>query len=134
MMSKEHFIKTYGVPRYTVSAGCSGGSYTSLQIADSLPGIFQGVFISCTFPDPNGIAFSGMDGHLLTHYFTVTNPSGFTADEQVAVSGYQGVQAWYDAANQAGRTDPVPGRVAVAGYHSASRNSEVPVTRFLRSI
>ncbi len=128
MMSKEHFTKTYGVPRYTVSAGCSGGSYTSLQIADALPGTFQGVFISCTFPDPDGIAFSGMDGHLLTHYFTVTNPTGFTAGEQVAVSGYQGVQAWYDAANQAGRTDPVPGRIDVAGYHSASWSPEVPVS------
>jgi Tannase-like family of unknown function (DUF6351) len=127
MMSKEHFIKTYGVPRYTVSAGCSGGSYTSLQIADALPGTFQGVFISCTFPDPDGIAFSGMDGHLLTHYFTATNPSGFTAEQQVAVSGYQGVKAWYDAANQAGRTDPVPNRVDVAGYQSASWSAAVPV-------
>jgi len=126
-MSKEHFIKAYGVPRYTVSAGCSGGSYTSLQIGDNLPGIFQGVFISCTFPDPDGIAFSGMDGHLLTHYFSATNPSGFTSDQQVAVSGYQGVKAWYDAANQAGRTDPVPNRVDVAGYASASWSSAVPV-------
>jgi len=50
--------------------GARGGSYTSLQIADNLPGMFQGIFISCTFPDPDGIAFSGMDGHLLTHYFT----------------------------------------------------------------
>src|SRR5258706_148390 len=128
MMSKEHFIKTYGVPRYTVSAGCSGGSYTSLQIADNLPGMFQGVFISCTFPDPDGIAFSGMDGHLLTHYFTVTNPNGFSSDQQVAVSGYEGVKAWYDAANQAGRTDPVPGRIDVPGYNSAPWSSDVPVS------
>ena len=27
MMGKEHFIETYGVPRYTVTTGCSGGSY-----------------------------------------------------------------------------------------------------------
>ncbi len=128
MMSKEHFIKTHGVPRYTVSAGCSGGSYTSLQIADNLPGMFQGVFISCTFPDPDGIAFSGMDGHLLTHYFTVTNPNGFSSDQQVAVSGYEGVKAWYDAANQAGRTDPVPGRVDVPGYNSAPWSPDVPVS------
>ena len=127
MMSKEHFVKTYGVPRYTVSYGCSGGSYTSLQIADNLPGTFQGVFVSCTFPDPDGIAFSGLDGHLLTHYFTVTNATGFTSDQQVAVSGYQGVQAWYDAANQAGRTDPVPGRVDVTGYSSAVWSPDVPL-------
>ncbi|HEY4038712.1 MAG TPA: DUF6351 family protein [Burkholderiaceae bacterium] len=129
MMSKEHFIKTYGVPRYTVSAGCSGGSYTSLQIADNLPGMFQGVFISCTFPDPDAIAFSALDGHLLTHYFTVTNPTGFSADQQVAVSGYRGVQAWYDAANQAQRTDPVPGRVDVAGYASAVWSPDVPIAQ-----
>ncbi|HEX4596324.1 MAG TPA: DUF6351 family protein [Burkholderiaceae bacterium] len=129
MMSKEHFIKTYGVPRYTVSAGCSGGSYTSLQIADNLPGMFQGVFISCTFPDPDAIAFSALDGHLLTHYFTVTNPTGFSADQQVAVAGYQGVQAWYDAANQAQRTDPVPGRVDVAGYASAVWSPDVPTAQ-----
>ncbi len=66
MMSKEAFIKTYGVPDFTVSAGCSGGSYGSSQPADRIPGLFDGILISCTFPDPLGIAFSGSDGHLLT--------------------------------------------------------------------
>jgi hypothetical protein len=104
MMSKQHFIETFGVPVYTVSNGCSGGSYGSSQLADALPGLFDGILIACTFPDPLGIAFSGSDGHLLTHYFTVTDPSGFTAAQQVAVSGYKGTQAWIDAANQSGRT------------------------------
>src|SRR5207244_637089 len=76
-MSKEHFIETYGVPRYTVSAGCSGGSYGSIQLADALPGLIDGALIACTFPDPLSIAFSGSDGRLLTHYFAVTNPAGF---------------------------------------------------------
>jgi len=127
VMGKEHFIKSYGVPRYTVSEGCSGGSYGSIQLADALPGLFDGALIACTFPDPLGIAFSGSDGHLLTHYFTVTNPAGFTISQQVAVSGYKGQQAWYDAANQSGRTDPVPGRVDVAGYASAVWSPAVPV-------
>lgn len=126
-MGKEHFIESYGVPLYTVSHGCSGGSYGSTQLADELPGLFQGTLIACTFPDPLGIAFSGSDGHLLTHYFTVTNPAGFTVDQQVAVSGYKSQPAWYAAANQSGRTDPVPGRVDVAGYASASWNAAVPV-------
>jgi hypothetical protein len=134
MMGKEHFIETYGVPLYTVSMGCSGGSYGSSQLADALPGLFDGVLIACTFPDPLGIAFSGSDGHLLTHYFTVTNPTGFTAAQQVAVSGYKfsnganPLQAFIDAANQAGRTDPVPGRVDIPGYVSAVWNSVVPVS------
>ena len=56
MMSKEHFIKTIGMPKITVSAGASGGSYGSSQLADALPGLFDGILISATFPDPLGIA------------------------------------------------------------------------------
>jgi hypothetical protein len=127
MMTKEHVIETFGVPLYTVSAGCSGGSYGSIQLADALPGLFDGALIACTFPDPLGIAFSGSDGHLLTHYFAVTDPAGFTVAQKVAVSGYKGLQAFIDAANQSGRTDPVPGRVDIAGYNSAVWSAAVPV-------
>lgn len=132
MMSKEHFIEEFGVPRATLSVGCSGGSYTSLQYGDTFPGLIDGVLIACTFPDAMAIAFSGSDGHLLTHYFTATNPTGFTDAQQVAVSGYKASagtnikRAWYDAANQSGRTDPVPGRVDVPGYASAPWNPVVP--------
>jgi hypothetical protein len=126
MMSKEHFIEEFGVPRATLSVGCSGGSYTSLQYGDTFPGLIDGVLIACTFPDAMSIALSGSDGHLLTHYFTATNPTGFTDTQKVAVSGYKGVQAWFDAANQAQRTDPVPGRPDVPGYNSAVWNAAVP--------
>jgi hypothetical protein len=128
MMSKEHFIESFGVPLYTVSMGASGGSYGSSQLVDALPGLFDGVFISAVFPDPLGIAFSGSDGHLLTHYFNVTDPVGFSVAQQVAVSGYKGLQAFIDAANQSGRIDPVPGRVDIPGYQSAVWNPVVPVS------
>jgi Tannase-like family of unknown function (DUF6351) len=126
MMSKETFVKSYGVPDFTVSAGCSGGSYGSSQPADRIPGLFDGILIACTFPDPLGIAFSGSDGHLLSHYWAVTNPTGFTDAQKAAVSGYKSVAAFLDAANQAGRTDPVPNRVDVTGYVSASWSAAVP--------
>ncbi|TMI42393.1 MAG: hypothetical protein E6H41_04285, partial [Betaproteobacteria bacterium] len=136
MMSKEHFIETYGVPRYTVSAGCSGGSYGSIQLADALPGLFDGALIACTFPDPLSIAFSGSDGRLLTHYFAVTNPAGFTNAQKVAISGYKfsgsdGMLAFIDAARQSGRTDPVPGRAdaGIPGYASAPFTAAVPVAQ-----
>ena len=38
MMGKERFIETFGTPFYTVSTGGSGGAYTSLQVADLMPG------------------------------------------------------------------------------------------------
>jgi Tannase-like family of unknown function (DUF6351) len=127
MMGKEHFIETFGVPTYTLSTGSSGGAITSEGVGNTFPGLFDGILISNAFPDTLAIPMSGADGHLLGHYFTVTNPAGFTLDQQVAVSGYKGQQAWYDAANQSGRIDPVPGRVDIPGYSSAVWNAAVPV-------
>ena len=75
MMGKEHFIEEFGVPFYTFTTGQSGGAYTSLQIADAFPGLFDGAAISLTFPDALDIATSGLDAHMLAHYFTVTNPT-----------------------------------------------------------
>ena len=127
MMSKEHFIETHGVPDFTVSAGCSGGSYGSAQPADRIPKLFDGIMILCTFPDPLSIALSGSDGHLLTHLFFATHPGVFSDDQIAAITGYSSVKAFTDAANQAGRTDPVPGRVDFPGYNSAPFNAIVPV-------
>jgi hypothetical protein len=127
MMSKERFIKKHGVPDFTVSAGCSGGSYGSAQPADRIPKLFDGVMILCTFPDPLSIAFSGSDGHLMTNFLYKTNPNVFSDAQIAAITGYKGVKAFTDAANQAGRTDPVPGRVDFAGYVSAVFNAIVPV-------
>jgi hypothetical protein len=126
MMGKEHFIKEFGVPAWTVSVGCSGGSYGSAQPADALPGLYDGVLIACTFPDPLAIASSGLDAHLLAHFFDVTAPGAFSEAQQVAISGYKGRKAFIDAANQAERTDPVAGRADEPGYKSAVWNDVVP--------
>ena len=128
MMGKEHWIETFGVPYYTVSRGCSGGSYTSEQVADAFPGLVDGILIDCTFPDAMSIALSGQDGHLLTHYFAVTNPTGFTPAQQAAVSGYANTTTLLAAANQSQRTDPISGRVDVPGYTPGTFASIVPAS------
>ena len=127
IMGKEHFIETFGVPFYTISTGNSGGAYTSLQIADAFPGLFDGISIGATFPDALSIALSGLDAHLLLHYFTVTDPSGFSDAQKIAVSGYHGMKAFLDAALQSQRTDPVPDRADIEGYQSARWNAAVPL-------
>ncbi len=126
MMGKEHFIETFGVPFYTVSVGRSGGAYTSLQVADAFPGLFDGISISLTFPDALGIALAGLEGRLLMRYFTYTAPSAFTDEQKLAISGYSTIRALLDAANQAQRTDPVPDRMDLEGYQSARWNPAVP--------
>ena len=127
MMGKEHFIETFGVPFFTVSMGGSGGAYTSLQVADAFPGLFDGVVITSTFPDALSIATAGLDAHLLTHYFAGPAGAALTDAQKVAVSGYSSMKALVDAANQAQRTDPVPDRPDVPGYKSAVWHEAVPV-------
>src|SRR5262252_1381168 len=133
MMNKEHAIETFGVPEFTISMGSSGGAYTSLQIADEFPGLFDGILINATFPDALSIALAGADAHLLAHYFATASCSAtavaercFSELQQVAVSGYSGMKAFIDAANQSQRTDPVPGRKDIEGYDSARWNEVVP--------
>src|SRR6185369_6805325 len=110
MMGKEHFIETFGVPSYTLSMGGSGGAYTSLQVADAFPGLIDAVDIRATFPDAFAIANSGLDAHLITHYLQGIPANALTEKQIMAISGYQGMKAMIDAANQAQRTDPVPDR------------------------
>jgi hypothetical protein len=69
LMVRQHVIETLGAPLYTLSMGSSGGAYTSLQVADAFPGLFDGVLTAATFPDALAIALQGSDGRLLNHYF-----------------------------------------------------------------
>ena len=126
MMGKEHLIEEFGVPDFTVSMGTSGGAYTSLQIADEFPGLFDGILINATFPDALSIGLAGMDAHLLANYFGTIDASAFLPAQTVAVSGYQGMKAFIDAANQSQRTDPIAGRDDIEGYKPAVWNEVMP--------
>jgi hypothetical protein len=126
MMGKEHVIEELGVPEFTVSMGTSGGAYTSLQIADEFPGLFDGILINATFPDALSIALAGMDAHLLAHYFAAKDAKDFTEAQTVDVSGYSGLKAFLDAANQSQRTDPIAGRDDIRDYRSAVWNDVMP--------
>ena len=133
LMTKAHLITEIGVPLFTLSIGCSGGSYSSLQIADAYPGLYDGILISCVFPDPVAIAHAGLDARLLTRYFAVTAPGRFTPEQQRAVGGYAVDAGLPINAAQAQRTDPVPGRdpaetgvPARFGAQSAVFSGDVP--------
>jgi hypothetical protein len=130
MMSKEHFIERHGEPSFTLSYGASGGSYGSFQLADAHPGLFDGVLVALTFPDPMSIALSGMDARLLATYFAGHKAADLTPGQKAAISGYKlsgpdGMLAMADAARQSGRADPIAGRVVPgipeydSGIHSA---------------
>lgn len=108
IMLKERFIEQYGVPVYTIATGGSGGSYQSHQTADNYPGVFDGIIVSSSFPDvTSATIFTLADARLLHHYFSATNPEGFTLEQQRAVSGFGVWDAIPNLSRGAARLDPL---------------------------
>ncbi len=71
MMAKEHLIESYGTLRYTIGTGCSGGSLAQHQIENAYPGIYQGLLVTCSFPDAWTTATQFLDYHVLLNYFGI---------------------------------------------------------------
>lgn len=127
MMSKEAFVKQFGPVAWTLSHGFSGGSFSSTRYTDIVPGLFDGLLISSTFPDPETVGLAGQDAHLVRQY-AAKNPGTLTDAQIAAVTGFKSVAAMVDVANRAGTVDPVGGRTGVLpGYTSAIFNADVPV-------
>ena len=88
MMVKEHFIDTYGPVRFTIGWGGSGGAIQQYEIADSYPGILDGIIPSISFPDPLTTAGPVTDCRLLDQFFAGRGGSSFTPAQQTAIAGY----------------------------------------------
>jgi hypothetical protein len=74
MMLKEHIRERYGPIRFTISTGCSGGGLAQNLIADTYPGLLDGLLTHCSFPDLWSAAPEVHDCILLTRYFNQTSP------------------------------------------------------------
>ncbi len=107
MMVKERFVKSLGVPRFTIGWGCSGGSYQVHQIGDNYPGLLDGIIAGCSFPEVGFATIHTItDARLLHHYFTSAAPGRFTREQERAISGFG---EWESIANLnvgAGRIAP----------------------------
>ncbi len=97
-MVKEQFIKTYGLPRYTIGWGCSGGSYQQHQIADNYPGLLDGILPGCSFPEVGFATVQSItDQRLLGNYFKNKVPGTFSDEQQRQVAGIHSVKTMYTA-------------------------------------
>ncbi|MCJ0762529.1 DUF6351 family protein [Variovorax terrae] len=74
MMLREHIAKDYGVPRWMVGMGGSGGAIQQMLIAQNYPGILDGIMPDAAFPDVFGTALAVSDCRLLNRYF-IANPA-----------------------------------------------------------
>jgi hypothetical protein len=84
MMLKEHFVKAYGFPDWTLGTGGSGGAIQQLLLAEMFPGLLDGIQPSGSFPDTQlQIVF---DCDLLDRVFR-KDDARWSEAKQVAIEG-----------------------------------------------
>jgi len=89
MMTKEHFIETYGVPVFTVGWGSSGGSTQQHAIAENYPGLLDGLMTGRSFADGTfASSTSSGEGRLFERYFDKLAPGQYTPEQVMAVTGF----------------------------------------------
>lgn len=66
---KEHFVQTYGAPKYTVALGISGGAVQQYVYAQNHPGLFDAGIPIQSYPDMVTQAIYVADCNLLEQYF-----------------------------------------------------------------
>ena len=69
VMTKEYAIDHYGTVRWTIGSGCSGGSLVQQQVANSYPGVYQGITPQCSFTDAWSSAMEYVDYVMLLRYW-----------------------------------------------------------------
>lgn len=83
VMLKERITETLGPIRYTIGNGCSGGAEAQHTIAESYPGLLDGIRPECTFADGwTPALYSKADCYLLEHYLTEVSPHLWTVPAQ----------------------------------------------------
>lgn len=66
---KEHFVRTYGAPKYTVALGASGGAVQQYVYAQNHKGLFDAGIPIQSYPDMVTQAIHVADCNLLEQYF-----------------------------------------------------------------
>jgi Tannase-like family of unknown function (DUF6351) len=88
-MVKEYFIENYGVPKFTIGSGGSGGSMQQHYIAQNYPGLLDAITPGISYPDLVSIISDVTDCGLLTNYFDNTsNPANWPFSRRSKVDGY----------------------------------------------
>ena len=85
MMLKEHFIERYGVPKWTMGSGGSGGAIQQLLITEIYPGLLDGIQPSASFPDST---MHTPDCGLFQNFWRKADSAVWTDAKKTAVEGY----------------------------------------------
>jgi hypothetical protein len=88
MMIKEHFIEEFGVPRYTIGEGGSGGSMQQHLLGNNYPGLLDGIMPGRSFPDQISFLNPLFDCELVANVIN-TSSLPWTQAQKTAVTGEQ---------------------------------------------
>ncbi|MGN6473192.1 MAG: DUF6351 family protein, partial [Mycobacteriales bacterium] len=86
-MIKSRLINEYGVIRYTLGEGCSGGSIILNAMTANYPGLVNGMLLMCSFPDIWQVVQQAEDCHLLDRVFDA-HPGVWSTAKQDDVTGF----------------------------------------------
>ena len=87
MMVKEHFAERFGVPRYTIGSGRSGGSMQQHMIANNYPGLLDGIIPTASYADNLTFLEPLIDCEVLNQAFN-TSSLAWTPEQKTAVAGH----------------------------------------------
>lgn len=126
LMVKEHFIKRYGVPLYTVGLGASGGAIQQYVYAQNHPGLLDAGVPVQSYPDMVTQTIHISDCELLEYYMDVTdrdNPRWQVTENRSLLVGLNATDAV---------PDPFAPIKPLFGYSTAPGSSEcIPAWRGL---
>jgi hypothetical protein len=135
LMVKEHFVESYGEPRYTIGFGGSGGAIQQHLIANNYPGILDGILPSASFQDSLTLG-TVPDCRLLALYFASPAglAAGWTAAQRAAASGFgtfNSCSLWHLAfASRTNALEACPTAVPVARYDPVTNPTGIRCTSF----
>lgn len=73
MMVKDHFVKRYGEPLYTIGVGASGGAIQQYVIAQNHPGLLDGIVPVDSYPDMITQTIYAGDCELMEYLFDTSD-------------------------------------------------------------
>ena len=89
MMIKERFIEQYGVPKFTIGNGGSGGAIQQHLISQNYPGLLDAITPNIPYPDVASVAVDVIDCHILNNYFNnIASPADWPGSRRTKVDGY----------------------------------------------
>lgn len=126
LMVKEHFIKRFGVPDYTVAIGGSGGAIQQYVYAQNHPGLIDAGVPQYSYPDMVTQTIHIGDCELLEHYMDVTDKDNTLWTDTLSRRLLVGLNATEDY------PDPFAGAKGLLGLSTAPGMTEcIPAWRGL---